>query len=234
MAGTTSAQRTGSDVTAVKLDWQLRWLVRTLAAVTLVCVLWYAVTHAFMLLAQIGLYASNPSLATDVYLNYVRAGCFIFFGLAALGVGTLTLAAALARTVSDAGRSRAGLYLLCVAGVCDLLAAIFPDDAPGDLISISGTFHTVSTPAAMLCIAAVPLLFARGFRRDARWHDYASVSLALGVLAVAALLYAGVALGLPAVASAPGVFSFAAAPFAASTLLWLLLTALYMRRTIPV
>lgn len=233
MAATPSTGAAAAPAAPARLDWQRRRHVRTLALIAAACVLWYAATHAFLLLAQLGPYASDPSFATDVYIDYVRDGCFIVFGLAALGVGTLTLAAALSRTVSAAGRSRTGLYLLCVAGVCDLFAAVCSDDPPGSPLSAGGTFHTVATLAAMLCVAVAPLLFARGFRRDTRWRGYAGVSFALGALALAALVVALVALGIPALATSLGVFSPAAAPFAALTLLWLLLTALHLRRAIP-
>lgn len=232
MATTTPTQPIDT-AAPVQLDWKQRQTVRGLALLAVGGVLLYAVTSAFMLLAWLSPYASDPSFATSIYIDDVRFGCFIFFGLAALGAGILALAAALSRVLSGAARTRAGLYLLCVAGVCGLCSALIPDDAPGSPLSSAGTFHVVATLSAMLCIAVAPLLFARAFRRDTLWRGYAVVSFVCGVLAVVALAVAMLALGLPAAATSVGVFSLAAAPFAAVTLVWLLLTSLYMRRVIP-
>lgn len=228
----TPARETHVEAATAQLDWAQRQNVRRLALISFFCVHVYAALYAFMVLTQLGSYASDPSLATDVYADYVRAGCFIFLGVVALGVAVLTLAAALARSVAPVARSRAGLYALCIVGVSDWLAALFPDDAPGALPTTAGTIHTVAALAALLCAATAPLLFARGFRNDARWRGYAAVSFILGVLAIAALIYALVALGFPAVATSLGVFSTAAVPLAAVTLLWVLLTTLRVRSTI--
>ena len=232
---TTPSQQTDTGATTVKLDWQQRQNVRSLAFVSVICTLWYAATSAFMLLPQLSSYAADPtdlSFATTIYIDYIRAGFFVFLAYLALGTAILTLAGALSRAVSAAGRSRAGLYLLCLVSAGYLLVALFPDDAPGGPVSASGTVHTVAALVALACIAVVPLLLARGFRNDARWRSYASISLVLGGLAVATLIFALVRLGFPTITLSLGVFSLAALPFAVVTLLWLLLTALRVRRVI--
>lgn len=232
MATTTPTQQTDTGTTTVALDWQQRQNVRNLALVSIICTLWYAGISAFMLLPQLSSYASDPSFTTTIYLDYYHAGFFIFLGYLALGGSALTLAGALSRAVSAAGRSRAGLYLLCLVSIGYLLIALFPDDAPDGPVSARGTVHTVAALVALVCTAVAPLLLARGFRNDAHWRGYASISLVLGVLAVAALIFALVRLGFPVVTTSLGVFSVAAVPLAVVTLLWLLLTALRVRRTI--
>lgn len=233
MATTTPTQRSDTDGATVKLDWPQRQNVRGLAIVSIICTLWYAATSALLLLPQLSPYAGDPSFATTIYIDYIRAGFFIFLGYLALSGGALALAGALSRAVAPVGRSRAGLYLLCLVSMGYLLAALFPDDAPGGPVSASGTVHTSAMLVALVCTAVAPPLLARGFRNDARWRGYAGASFALGALAVATLVFAVVRLGLPDVTTSLGVFGPAAALFAVASLLWLLLTALRIRHVIP-
>lgn len=214
------------------LDWPQRQIVRGLALFAFICFLCYAATHAFMLLAQLSPYAADQGFATNVYIDYVRAGCFIFAGMAALGAGAVALAGALARALPASARSRLGLYLLCIVGVCQVFAALFADDAPNGPTSSAGTIHTAAALVALLAIAVAPLLLARGFRHDSRFRAHAIVCFVLGGLAVVALVYALIAVGFPVISTSLGLFSPESAPFMALTLLWLALTALQVRRVV--
>lgn len=235
MATTTPTQQSATDGATVKLDWQQRQNVRGLANVSIICTLLYAATSALLLLPQLRSYPpypGDPSFAITIYIDYIRAGFFIFLGFVALSGSALALASALSRAVAPVGRSRAGLYLLCLVSMGYLLAALCPDDAPGSPVSASGTVHTIAMLVALVCTAVAPLLLARGFRNDARWRDYAGASFALGALAVVALVFAVLRLGLPDVTTSLGVFGPAAVLFSIVSLLWLLLTALRIRRVI--
>jgi hypothetical protein len=107
-----------------------------------------------------------------------------------LGVGGLALVLGLASSVAPAGRSGAGLALLGLWSVAQLITAFFPIDAPGGPPTIAGTIHGLAG-LSFLAAAAAALLLARGFRRDTHWAAFArpAGALALALLAAALGLY---------------------------------------------
>jgi Protein of unknown function (DUF998) len=107
-----------------------------------------------------------------------------------LGVGGLALVLGLASGVAPAGRSVAGLALLGLWSVAQLITAFFPIDAPGAPPTVAGRIHGLAG-LSFLAATAAALLLARGFGRDTRWAVVArpAGALALALLAAALVLY---------------------------------------------
>jgi Protein of unknown function (DUF998) len=107
-----------------------------------------------------------------------------------LGVGGLALVLGLAFGVAPVGRSVAGLALLGLWSVAQLITAFFPIDAPGAPPTIAGTIHGLAG-LSFLAATTAALLLTRGFRRDTRWAAFArpAGALALALLAAALVLY---------------------------------------------
>ena len=104
-----------------------------------------------------------------------------------LGVGGLALVLGLASSVAPAGRSVAGLALLGLWSVAQLITAFFPIDAPGAPPTLAGTIHGLAG-LSFLAAAAAALLLARGFGQDTRWATFARPAGALALALLAAAL----------------------------------------------
>jgi hypothetical protein len=121
------------------------------------------------------------------YYVHGSQGWLLTLGLIGLGVGSLAITRALAKTVGGPG-PRSGTWLLGVWSVGVLLGGFFRADPPGHWNEEPSLVGMIHGNAALLAFAAFPvaaLLLARNSRRDRRWLPTAAV---LSLLAVAAAI----------------------------------------------
>lgn len=130
-------------------------------------------------------YAVGPS-------GFVMGGAFL-----ALGGGTLSLAAALARGDTPNPTGGLGLALLAAFSLGAALCAIFPTDltTPGMAVTMTGRVHNVAAVVALGAGFGMMLVSGRCFRRTAGWRARSGPTLAAALLAVATLLVLGRAAG---------------------------------------
>ena len=98
---------------------------------------------------------SPNDMAISYYLNG-RLGGVLSAGLISLGIGSLSLAVALRRRLSDTGAG-AGVWLLGLWGVGCIIGGVFPPDPPGhwdEPPSVAGMIHG---GAAMVAFVAFPI-----------------------------------------------------------------------------
>jgi hypothetical protein len=156
------------------------------------------------------------------------AGGLMRLATALLGLGGLALVAGLALGIAPAARSVAGLALLGLWSVAQLVTAGFPIDAPGAPPTTAGAIHGLAGLSFVLPVGAA-LLLARGYPRDPRWAPVARPARALGL----ALLAAAVALYLLIEPLAGlGVGGLAQRVYWVVLLAWLACTALWLRAAV--
>jgi hypothetical membrane protein len=144
---------------------------------------------ATFVVATLALHVVQPGLSPrDEAVSYYvhgRFGWLLTTGLIALGLGSLTLALGLARTLG--GRwGRVGRWLLVVWGVGVLLGGVCPADPAGHWSgppSVSGMIHGGAAMVAFLALPLAALCLAIAFRQDGRWRAEAGGLLGLAVIA---------------------------------------------------
>jgi hypothetical membrane protein len=127
-------------------------------------------------------------------------------GFLLLGVGTVALAAGLVSTLK--GRPAViGSILILIAGVGIVVAGLARNDCSSELtpcadrvdagdVSWHHMVHDMVSLIVFLALVAAPLVLARAFRRDERWHDLRSYSIVTGLVgSVLLVLYATGAAG---------------------------------------
>lgn len=105
---------------------------------------------------------SPRDMAVSYYLNG-RFGWILGLGLVSLGVGSISLAAAL-RTQVAPSRAGAGFWLLVVWGLGAIVGGLFPPDPPGHWDqppSLAGLIHGVAAMVAFLAFPIAACLISR-------------------------------------------------------------------------
>ncbi len=103
----------------------------------------------------------NPASSGISFYGLGRYGLILGIALVLVGLSGIALALALWPTTSSA-LGRSGLVLLIAWGLLQVLAGLFPVDAPGGPTTVSGTIHNLAgmnfvlIPPALLLIGLAP------------------------------------------------------------------------------
>ena len=193
-----------------------------LATIGLAGVLFYAAAMIALHLARpdvdpiaegISAYAHGP-------YGVVQRAAFV-----ALGVGALAVSLALAGAAIPSRWVAVGALLVAVSGVCQVLLAVYPMDAPGRWTR-SGEIHWRVGPIASVAMIAAVFALAAAFRRDERWRDLVRPSLVLGGLAGAGALATRVSQDYPELGLPVGLFMRI---FVALLVVWWIVVAARLR-----
>lgn len=162
-----------------------RWFI----ALTIVSV----TNPAFFLLANALLHLLrrdfNP--ATHYISEYAvgKYGLLMSCALVILGIGTLSLAMGIARTMMRTWLVRIGVAILALSGVGTLLTGLFRTTIDGQPATLTGAIHGRAAYVAITCEAVSVLIFTPASFHDRRWHPFRMWSsfLAVAVIISAAL-----------------------------------------------
>lgn len=96
-------------------------------------------------------------------------------------VGGAMLVWALKPQLSNCPSKKAGLWMLCLAGVASILLAVFPADATLPL-TITGEIHDRAALTTFVLLGASMVVLAPAFRSSPNLGPFAGVSFTLGLL----------------------------------------------------
>lgn len=144
--------------------------------------------------AMIALHAIQPSLSPihEAMSYYVHGpqGWLTTLGLIALGVGSLAITIAIART-AQGPRSRLGIVFLTLWSLGAILGGIFSADPPGHWNQPPSTSGAIHGLAAMIALASFPvasIALTHSVRRDNRWSGFNSILLVLAAAVVVSFI----------------------------------------------
>jgi len=140
-------------------------------------------------------------------------------------LGVLALLIGLIRAGPAGWIARTGIFFLSVLVPGLIVAALFQTDLPHHPMTQHGLIHTLDALINFLSGLIAALFLAASFGDDPRWRSFRGAALILAVFCVVALVAQIVvdALRLPGTGIGNRVF-------AGSLILWLLLTALHLRK----
>ncbi len=175
---------------------------------------------ALLELAQTVLRSDHPFTApmSDYVLG--RFGFLQTIAFAALGLGSLALAATLAPPNSPTPRWAAGRLLLGIWSVGVFVAAAFPVDAARP--TVADRVHATASALSFVAVMAAVLMLGAAFAEVPSWASFSRTSAKLGWLAVAALL-------VGTVSPRTVAFGLAQRVFVGAVAAWLTLTAVRLR-----
>jgi hypothetical membrane protein len=159
---------------------------RTLAALAGAGLSFFIVVVALLPLAQIGHYDIVRQAISELALG--SGGWLLNVAFCVMGAGVVALSVMLRRTTR---RAVAGPVLLAVAGMLDLVSAIFHAvryDAPA---TTAGTVHMIAGIVTFLCTIIAMFAMVRAFRRHPAWQPFARPTLAWACLSAAAFIVLG-------------------------------------------
>jgi len=158
-------------------------------------------------------------------VSYYAVGPYGFFiGLAifALGVGSLALTLGLHLGIAPPGRSRVGLLLLALYGVGQLVVALFSIDAESAKTT-TGIVHNIAGNISFFCFPPAVILLSMGMGKDKRWRSLKRPALALSLVVLVEAILVMVS------ANVVGGFGLAQRLFLLTSVLWMLLAAIWLR-----
>ena len=158
-------------------------------------------------------------------VSYYAVGPYGFFiGLAifALGVGSLALTLGLHLGIAPPGRSRVGLLLLALYGVSQLVVALFSIDAESAKTT-TGIVHNIAGNISFFCFPPAVILLSMGMGKDERWRSLKRPALALSLVVLVEAILVMVS------ANVVGGFGLAQRLFLLTSVLWMLLAAIWLR-----
>lgn len=120
------------------------------------------------------------SYYADGAYGYLMTTAFLAYGL-----GALALTVGLWQSSLAGHRSRFGMILLGVSGLCTALLAFFPIDAPGAPQTAHGSIHLILGNTFIFFILAA-LLLSRQFVNDPRWQGFSRTAMVVALLVLAA------------------------------------------------
>lgn len=174
---------------------------------------------ALLELAQTVLRSDHPFTAPMSEYALGKYGFLQTVAFAALGLGSLALAAALASPGSQTPGWTAGRLLLATWSVGVLLAAAFPVDAGNT--TAAGHVHAAASALSFAAVVAAMLVLGAAFAEVAS-SSFSRTSAKLAWTAAGALLVGG---------ATPGTVMFGLAQrlFVGAVVAWLMLTAIRLR-----
>lgn len=186
-------------------------------------------TVAFLALVLV-LHALEPgySIVRDAVSAYANGayGALLDIGFVCRGLAACCLVIGLWRALPRSGRLLQGLAALGAYGLSSVLAGFFPMDPVGSSPTLVGTIHIRVGLVAFASIALAALALTRSFSKAAGWRTVASVSKALSLLLLIALL------GVVVVYLTPhsGVFGIIERAASLTEVVWLLVVAAQLYR----
>jgi hypothetical protein len=123
----------------------------------------------------------NPVL--EPMSNYGVGPYGFLFTVADIGsaLATFALVFGLYLGIAPPGRSYAGLFLLGLYGVSELLAGIFPIDVGGEATTV-GTIHNIVGNISFFCFPIGAILLSLRMSRDEQWRSFRRTALALSIV----------------------------------------------------
>lgn len=144
-----------------------------------------------------------------------------------MSVASLALVAGLYQGLSQPARSRIGLGLLGLWGVCALIAMTFPIDLEGVPPTLSGTIHRINGRLAFTSLTVGVILVSWRFKQDQKWRPYHRFALILSLVMLAAYIATPLAF-----ATESEVVGLIQRTSLATFVTWFLLTAARLRSTV--
>jgi hypothetical membrane protein len=172
---------------ACRRSWRA-WLVTGLATFTVIGILYFfAAVTAEELLRPL----YDPIQRT---ISELAVGPFGFLQTSAfvvLGLSLLALQHALTRHLRHTVFSRVALVLLALCGVATFVAAAFPTNLKGAVVTVAGEIHELVASFGYAGLIVAIILLTLHFRRDERWRSFFAPSSSLAVLGVGTSIFMG-------------------------------------------
>jgi hypothetical membrane protein len=154
-------------------------------------------------------------------LGYLQTSAFVV-----LGLSLLALQHALYRRLHHTVLTRIALVLLGLCGVFSFLAAAFPTDLKGAVVTAAGTTHELVASVGYAGLIIAMILLSLHFRRDPHWRPFFRPSSSLAVLGVATSIFMGAT-------SNTDLGGLSQRLMVVPLLVWVVLTSLHVRSLAP-
>ena len=210
--------RAGRYVVICRRTWRA-WLVTVLATFTVLGILYFfaAVTTEELLRPLYDPVQRTISELAVGPFGFLQTSAFVV-----LGLSLLALQHGLARSLRHSALSKVACVLLALCGVTAFLAAAFPTNLKGAVVTVAGQIHESAADAGYAGLIVAIILLTIHFRRDERWRGYVSASSSLAVLGAGSSIFMG--------ATGGGDLSgLSQRLMVVPLLLWVVLTALRLR-----
>ena len=171
-----------------RLAFWRAWLVTVLATFTVIGIVYFfaAVTAEELLRPLYDPFQRTISELAVGPFGFLQTSAFV-----ALGLSLLALQHALHRRLRHSPFSHIALVLLGLCGVASFLAAAFPTDVKGAVVTAAGTVHEAVASFGYAGLIVAMILLTLHFRRDPRWRSFFTPSSSLSVLGVGASIFMG-------------------------------------------
>lgn len=104
-------------------------------------------------------------------------------GFVVFGLSMLMVASGLHRRLASRRSATVGVVLVALAGVGMVATGFFRADPMGqDLPSLSGVVHIVAAMVLFVALCTAFIVLSRAMKKDSRWRDLATFSLAAGIV----------------------------------------------------
>jgi hypothetical membrane protein len=195
------------------------WLVTALATFTVLGILYFfaAVTAEEMLRPLYDPIQRTISELAVGPFGFLQTSAFIV-----LGLSLLALQHALARRLRRTALAHVALVLMALCGVAAFVAAAFPTNLKGAVVTVTGEIHESVAAFGYAGLIVAIILLSLHFRGDARWRSFFAPSSSLGAMGAVA----SIAMGATSNGDLSGLTQRI---MVVPLLLWVLLTALHVR-----
>jgi hypothetical membrane protein len=195
------------------------WLVHVLATFAVVGIVYFfaAVTIEELLRPLYDPVQRTISELAVGPLGYLQTSAFVV-----LGLSLLALQHALHRRLHQTILARIALVLLGLCGIFSFLAAAFPTDLKGAVVTVAGTIHEVVAGVGYAGLIIAMILLSLHFRHDPHWRSFFRPSSSLAVLGVGTSIFMGAT-------SNTDLSGLSQRLMVVPLLVWVVLTALHVR-----
>jgi len=200
------------------------WLVTALATFTVLGILYFfaAVTTEELLRPLYDPVQRTISELAVGPFGFLQTSAFVV-----LGLSLLALQHGLARSVRRSALSQVAFVLIALCGVAAFLAAAFPTNLKGAVVTVAGQIHESAADFGYAGLIVAIILLTVHFRRDERWRAHFGASFSLAVLGAGSSIFMGATSG-------SDLSGLSQRLMVVPLLLWVVLTALRMRSLPPV
>ena len=203
----------------VRLHPLSAWIVHILATFAVVGIVYFfaAVTVEELLRPLYDPIQRTISELAVGPLGYLQTSAFVV-----LGLSLLALQHALYRRLRHTVVSRIALILLGLCGVFSFVAAAFPTDLRGAVVTAAGTIHDLVASFGYAGLIIAMILLSLHFRRDPHWRPFFRPSSGLAALGVATSIFMGAT-------SNTDLSGLSQRVMVVPLLVWVVLTSLHVR-----